>query len=346
MHVSHEVQPRAERCDAPVALQRQMVQAELPLHRLSDAMQEGLVGMEDDDVVHVAVVVLQTKALLAPVVEVGQHERGENLAGVQPYRKPAIPGRSEDEFVQDVQCAPALHLALHQLEQLLSGDAVEIAPDIALEVVQALPVGRCVDVLADAHGASVRAFVGLCGIRLLDARAQKDRRDDLEHRMLDDAVGIGPGIAEVAELAPLVYVAGAELGIAERPGAQDVLYGLHVLLGVLLHRDDLRVAGMVPAGVLNRQKDVLACADGIIQLHSVDSAYSLQKYLSVAFLKKVGMRFSCLLVRRLLPSPLAESTKAAYARCRLGCPTVIFQQELRLHSLPPPKMGWSVNDSG
>lgn len=108
--------------------------------------------------------------------------------------------------MDDVQNVPVLHLALDECEELPAGDVVEVLRDILLEIVsRALGVG--VDVFTDLHGACVRPFVLLRGIRVTDARPQQDGPDDLEDGMLDDPVGICDGIAEMPLLPALEYVA-------------------------------------------------------------------------------------------------------------------------------------------
>lgn len=136
VHIPYEIHSCVHGRDAPVVLDIQLVfSLQFMLDELMYAMQNCLIARQEHHVIHVSVIIVHMKRFLDPVVEVGQHERGEYLAGVHSDGQTFAPGCAEDELVDDVQNIPVLYLALDQVEQFLTGDVVEILGNILFEIV-------------------------------------------------------------------------------------------------------------------------------------------------------------------------------------------------------------------
>lgn len=136
VHIPYEIHSRVHGCDAPVVLDIQLVfRLQFMLDELVYAVQSCLIARQEHHVVHVPVVIVHMKRFLDPVVEIGQHERGEYLTGVHADRQTFASGCAEDELVDDVQDIPVLYLALDKVEQFLAGDVVEILGDILFEII-------------------------------------------------------------------------------------------------------------------------------------------------------------------------------------------------------------------
>jgi len=193
--VSDKVQPRGGGRDAPVGLRFQpVIPLELRFDEHMDAMECGLAVGEAYPIVHVPETVLDAQDFLHPMVEVGQHERREYLAGIHADGQALAPGRSEDELVDDVEYLAVLYLPLDKIEEDVSRDVVEVLLDVFFKIVfRSLWV--VVDRFAHLHRAEVRALALLGGVCVPHARSQEDGSDNLEDDVLNDPVGEGDGVA-------------------------------------------------------------------------------------------------------------------------------------------------------
>lgn len=128
------------------------------------------------------------------MIEIGQHERREYLAGIHADGQALPAGRSEDELVKDVQDVAIFNLLLDEIEKDVAGNVVEVLLDVFFKVVFG-SLRVVVYRFAHLHRAGVRALALLSGIRIPDARSQEDGPDYLEDDVLYDPVGEGDSVA-------------------------------------------------------------------------------------------------------------------------------------------------------